>query len=125
MQILSHHAQLTNSDITLPLSVYRTASGATCNITSADVERSLREAASKLLNLDPVKNKAKLQMWPSHSLRVGACTTLYAMGFHEMEIKHLLRWKSNAFMMHLRNLAVTSRRQNEALSDASCIPNFL
>jgi hypothetical protein len=68
---------------------------------------------------------AELQMWSSHSLRVGACTTLYAMGFHEMEIKHLLRWKSNAFMTYLRNLAVTSRRHNEALNDANCIPNFL
>ena len=125
MQILRRHAQLTKSDITLPLSVYRNESGATNNITSANVERSLREAASKLFNLDPVRNKAELQMWSSHSLRVGACTTLYAMGFHEMEIKHLLRWKSNAFMTYLRNLAVTSRRQNEALSDASCIPNFL
>ena len=58
-------------------------------------------------------------------LRVGACTTLYAMGFHEMEIKHLLPWKSNAFMTSLCNLAVTSRRRYDALADASCIPNFL
>jgi hypothetical protein len=29
-----------------------------------------------------------------------------------MEIKYLLRWKSNAFMTYLRNLAVTSRRHN-------------
>ena len=125
MQILARHASLTNSNPKLPLSVYRDQSGAPCNITSVDVETSLRHAAAKLYNLDPVKNKAELQMWSSHSLRVGACTTLYAMGFHEMEIKHLLRWKSNAFMTYLRNLAVTSRRHNDALSDASSIPNFL
>ncbi|KAI2489085.1 hypothetical protein MHU86_25514 [Fragilaria crotonensis] len=96
-----------------------------CNITSEAVETCMRDAASKMFNLDPIKNKAELQMWSAHSLRVGACTTLYAMGFHEMEIKHLLRWKSNAFMTYLRNLAVTSRRHNDALADASCIPNFL
>jgi hypothetical protein len=43
-----------------------------------------------------------------------------------MEIKHLvLRWKSGAFMTYLRNLAVTSRRQNAALNDTSIIPNFV
>jgi hypothetical protein len=57
--------------------------------------------------------------------RVGACATLYAKGFSEMEIKFLLRWKSNAFMTYLRNLAVTSRRHNEAMNDVSEIPNFL
>lgn len=64
-------------------------------------------------------------MWSSHSLRVDACTTLYTMGFHEKEIKHLLRWKSNAFMPYLRNLAITSRRHNTAIEDTSAIPNFL
>ncbi|KAI2502459.1 hypothetical protein MHU86_12035 [Fragilaria crotonensis] len=125
MQILKRHAELTNKHPNLPLSIYRHSNGSIYNITSADVETGIRNAASKLFNLDPIANRAELQMWSSHSLRVGACTTLYAMGFHEMEIKHLLRWKSNAFMTYLRNLAVTSRRHNEALNDASCIPNFL
>ncbi|KAI2494793.1 hypothetical protein MHU86_19744 [Fragilaria crotonensis] len=125
MQILLRHAKLAKSNPKLPLSIYKHQDSRICNITSADVENCIRGAAAKLFNLDPVTNRAELQMWSSHSLRVGACTTLYAMGFHEMEIKHLLRWKSNAFMTYLRNLAVTSRRHNDALADASCIPNFL
>ena len=98
MEILQRHATLTKSDPKLPLSVYRHQNGRTYNVTSIDVETLMREAASKLFNLHPIKNKAELQMWSSHSLGVGACTTLYAMGFQEMEIKHLLRWKSDAFM---------------------------
>ena len=125
IHILKRHKTLTQSNPDIPLSVYRNTSGKTRNVTSALLEISMRDAAAQLFNLDKVKNKAELQMWSAHSLRVGACTTLYAMGFHEMEIKHLLRWKSNAFMSYLRNLAVTSRRHNEAISDASCIPNFL
>jgi hypothetical protein len=82
-------------------------------------------AATKAYNLDPTKNAKELQLWSAHSLRVGACATLYAKGFSEMEIKFLLRWKSNAFMTYLRNLAVTSRRHNEAMNDVSEIPNFL
>jgi hypothetical protein len=125
MRILARHAKITKSDQKIPLSVYNASDGTPCNITSAAVETCMRSAASKMFNLDPVKNRTELQMWSTHSLRVGACTTLYAMGFHEMEIKHLLRWKSNAFMTYLRNLAVTSRRHNDAVADASCIPNFL
>ena len=125
MCILARHATITKSDPRVPLSVYTTSDGTPCNITSAAMETCMRDVASKMFNLDPVKNKAELQMWSAHSLRVGACTTLYAMGFSEMEIKHLLRWKSNAFMTYLRNLAVTSRRHNDALNDASLIPNFL
>ena len=76
------------------------------------------------------KNKAQLALLlSSHSLRAGACsTTLYScnsQGFTEMEIKYLLRWKSNTFMTYLRNLAVTSRRHNIAMNDANEIPNFV
>jgi hypothetical protein len=124
MQIMIRHSKLSGNP-KQPLSIYRCNEGKPTNITTADVEVSIRTAAAKLYNLHPVTNKKELQMWSSHSLRVGACTTLYAMGFHEMEIKHLLRWKSNAFMTYLRNLAVTSRRHNTAIEDASEIPNFL
>ena len=125
MQILCRHHTLVKSKPDIPLSIYRDDNGQNKNITSALVETAMRTAAATLFNLDPVKNKTELQIWSAHSLRVGACTTLYAMGFHEMEIKHLLRWKSDAFMTYLRNLAVTSRRHNAAISDASSIPNFL
>ena len=110
-----------------PLSIYRTVNGSNAtvlNITTADVERSLRAAASTLFNLHPIVNKRELQLWSAHSLRVGACATLYSNGFTEMEIKFLLRWKSNAFMTYLRNLAVTSRRHNAAMNDVRVMPNL-
>ena len=111
---------------TQPLSVYKTSTGEIQNITTADIKQALRHAASKAYNLDPIKNAKELQLWSAHSLRVGACATLYAKGFSEMEIKFLLRWKSNTLLMtYLRNLAVTSRRHNEAMNDVSEIPNFL
>ena len=86
IQILRRHAKLAHSNPNLPLSLYRHSNGRICNITSADVETCIRKAASKLFNLHPITNRTELQMWSSHSLRVGACNTLYAMGFHEMEI---------------------------------------
>ena len=84
-----------------------------------------RRSRNPLPTWSDKKNKAQLALWSSHSLRVGACTTLYSQGFTEMEIKSLLRWKSNAFMTYLRNLAVTSRRHNIAMNDANEIPNFV
>ena len=68
------------------------------NITTARVEIVLCVAAAQAYNLDPSKHRKQLQLWSAHSLRVGACATLYAKGFSVMEIKFLLRWKSNAFM---------------------------
>jgi hypothetical protein len=62
MCILTRHACLTNSNPKLPLSVYRDQTGTACNITSIDVETSIQQVASKLYNLDLVKNKAELQV---------------------------------------------------------------
>lgn len=125
MAILARHKRLTNSHPTHPLSVYQSSLGVVLNITTADVEHVIRHAAASLYKLDPVKNRAQLTLWSSHSLRVGACTTLYSQGFSEMEIKFLLRWKSGAFMTYLRNLAVTSRRHNVAMNATDAIPNFV
>ena len=124
---------ITNSLVLLkysPLSIYRStplgaSKPAIFNITTALVEVAIRSAAAQVYNLDPIKNRRELQLWSSHSLRVGACATLYAKGFSEMEFKFLLRWKSNTFMTYLRNLAITSRRHNAALNDISQIPNFV
>ena len=125
LQILARHKRLTNSCPRQPLSVYRGPDGTSFNITTLDVDNLLRQAAMTVYKLDRVKHRAILQLYSSHSLRVGACTLLYAKGFSDTEIKHLLRWKSDAFMSYLRNLAVTSRRQNTAVNDGSEIPNFV
>ena len=123
--ILARHQLLTNSSPVHPLSVYRASDGIAYNITTADIEQVIRRAAATLYNLDPAKHRAQLALWSSHSLRVGACTILYSQGFSKMEIKYLLRWKSNAFMTYLRNLAVTSRRHTIAMNETSAVPNFV
>ena len=125
MQILARHHRLTESSPTQPLSVYRGLDGVVYNITTVEIEAVMRQAAATVYKLDPVTHRAQLQLWSSHSLRVGACTLLYSKGFSVMEIKFLLRWKSDAFMTYLRNLAVTCRRQNDAVNASNDIPNFV
>jgi hypothetical protein len=55
MQIMQRHAQLTKSNPSLPLSVYRHDNGSICNITSTDVETLMCQAASELFNLHKKK----------------------------------------------------------------------
>jgi hypothetical protein len=40
-------------------------------VTSTDIDKVMRNTASRVYNLDPVRHKTELQRWSSHSLRVG------------------------------------------------------
>ena len=66
----------------VPLAVYKdyNASGVAVVrlIYSDQVTQLIRNSASAVLNLDPVKDKEELSRFSSHSLRVGACQILYA-----------------------------------------------
>ena len=115
-----------HNDATTPLAIYKdpTTSEVKC-ITAPVVESTMRTIAAHTCGLDPVKNKADLQLWSSHSLRVGACVALHTMGFSGCQIKFLLRWKSDTFVMYLRNVAVLSNKQDEAVDKLAAMPNLI
>jgi len=115
------------NDNTTPLSIYQTKTGQIRSITSSDVESQMRLAAINVYKLNPRKksDKAILQKWSSHSLCVGACVVLHTMGATETQLKHLLRWKSSAFMVYLRNSPALSQIQNQCFEMAEHMPNFL
>jgi hypothetical protein len=109
-----------------PLSVYFHPSTATVRlITSRDMESFMRKLASEVYQLHPVKDATDLQRWGTHSLRVGACVILHAMGFSPLDIQFILRWKSMAFVAYLRNIAMLSDRQNRAFNKAQGMPHLL
>ena len=85
----------------------------------------MRALAAKCYYLDPVVNKQELQLWSSHSLRVGACVVLHAMGFPPQDIKWLLRWLSDAFMAYLRNTNVLAGKHRRALDQAAAMPHLV
>ena len=117
-----------STDFTTHLSVYRAASGVTHLLTAVDVERTMRQVAAKVYNLEPTTKTGKeaLQLWSCHSLRVGACVLLHTMNFTAPQIKWLLRWKSDAFMVYLRNIANLSDKHcyasNMAAQGSQIIP---
>jgi hypothetical protein len=81
----------------------------------------MRDVAAKVYNLDPTTpvGKTALQKWSCHSLRVGACVLLHTMGFTEPQIKWILRWKSDAFMVYLRNITNLSDKHTHAFNLAA------
>lgn len=96
-----------------------------CLVTSTDIETFMRSLASKCFALDPIADKAALQRWSSHSLRVGACVLLHAMGFPPQDIKWILRWLSDAFVAYLRNTAILATKHSQALDSAATMPNLV
>ena len=91
-------------------------------INNTDIETFMRRLAMEVYNLNPVEDADEIRRWSSHSLRVGACVTLHAMGFSPLDIQWILRWRSLAFMVYLRNVALLARRHVEALNKAAAHP---
>jgi hypothetical protein len=106
-----------------PLSVYWSyRSGCVKLVAADDIERFMRHLAACVYHLDPTRDAKDLSRWSSHSLRVGACVALHAMGFSAVDIQWILRWRSQAFMVYLRNMAILAIRQYQALDRASVLP---
>jgi hypothetical protein len=106
-----------------PLSVYWSFRTSCVKLITADeIEHFMRQLACHVYHLLPVRDAKDISKWSSHSLRVGACVALHAMGFSTLDIQWLLRWRSTAFMVYLRNVAILSIRQNRALDKASELP---
>lgn len=91
-------------------------------LNAAHIESFIRRLASVVYHLHPVDDAVALRQWSSRSLRVGAAVTLHASGFSALDIQWMLRWQSTAFMVYLRNVAVLSQRQSEALDRAAALP---
>jgi hypothetical protein len=106
-----------------PLSVYwSTRTACVKLITADDIELYMRRLARQVYHLHPVRDAKDIARWSSHSLRVGACVALHAMGFSPLDIQWILRWRSLAFMVYLRNVAILAIRQFQALDKAAELP---
>jgi hypothetical protein len=119
------HLQGAN-DTKTPLAMYQPAGPSKGKklITALDIEEAMRRTAGRVYQLDPVKDKQTLQKWSAHSLRVGACVIVHSLGMSIAQIKFLLRWRSDAFMVYLRT-AILSDSQNVLFNAADAMPNFL
>ena len=126
LRILHRFARLRGlHDEVTPLALYKNEGEKEPKfITASEIEKIMRLVAAQVYNLDPVKDKKALQLWSAHSLRVAACLILHAMGCTESQIQWLLRWRSNAFMVYLRNVAILSSLQHQKIDAAAAMPHF-
>jgi hypothetical protein len=85
----------------------------------------MRAAAAHIDNLSLQTCQKELQLWSAQSIRVGACEILHVMGFTASQIPFILRWKSMAFLVYLRNISFMAPKQSKAISDVSRMLNFL
>ena len=109
-----------------PLSVYfDPVSQMVRLITATDIEFFIRRLAVEVYHLHPVRDIEHIRRWGTHSLRVGACVALHAMGFSALDIQWILRWRSLAFMTYLRNVALLANRQVRALDRALALPHLM
>jgi hypothetical protein len=111
--ILSRFDRLIGIEATnVPLAVYQDGARVLF-LHDAEITRVMRHVACSLYNLDPKQDKIQ---YSSHSTRVGACVLPHTSGATNDQIKFLLRWKSDAFMAYLRNVAHLCMQQNDAIT---------
>ena len=77
-----------DDDIYTPLALYRSEDGSVVLATPSVIKTHMRFLASKVYGIDPTtdEGKAALRLWSSHSLRVGACVLLHALGYSETQL---------------------------------------
>jgi hypothetical protein len=106
-----------------PLSIYWDPRSNSAKLINADdIERFMRRLACAVYHLHPSNNSTEVNRWSSHSLRVGAGVALHAMGFSPLDIQWILRWRSTAFMVYLRNVAILADRHHRALNRLEAHP---
>ena len=50
---------------------------------------------------------------------------LHAIGFTENQIKFILWWHSNAFMVYLHNMMILANNHNRAFDEVMTMPHFI
>ena len=82
-------------------------------ITADIIAKHLCQAAKATMN---VTCKTELQRWSSHSICVTAVNLLHGANMSDSFIKLRLRWKSDTFLMYLRNTIYAARQHTKALT---------
>jgi hypothetical protein len=127
VRILKRFVSLCGHTSGVPLCVYKSDNSKTVNyITASDIEAEMRSLAAVVYGFDPSKpaDHAELLKFSAHSLRVGACCILQAMGFPDHAIQQLLRWLSDSWKVYTRNLITIAQQQAQAVVDVAELPNF-
>ena len=100
-----------------PIAVFLNSRGQRRFITGSLVQKQLRQAACTVLGYSSKDDEIK--KWSSHSIRVTAANLLHRQKFTDSYIQKRLRWKSNSFLMYLRNTFYAADQHRLDISDSN------
>jgi len=99
----------------LPVAVYSDAPrSARRQITGQDVTIYLWDVARRVYKHP--SDSPQLKLWSPHSIRVTAANLLHRARYSDSFIKNRLRWKSDTFLMYLRNTFYMADQHSKALA---------
>ena len=98
-----------------PIAVFKNSAGYSQFIDDFHVTQMLQSLAKTVYNItDPTD----LARFSSHSIRVGACVLLHETSQTPDFIKARLRWRSDTYLMYLRNTPKLAMLHNEAINNS-------
>ena len=99
----------------VPLAVYASSSSPTgyALLRASQVVKFIRFSAQATFNLSA--DDKSLLNWTCHSLRVTAANILHRANMSDTYIQTRLRWKSNTFLMYLRNSFYSADQHTTAM----------
>jgi hypothetical protein len=83
-------------------------------ITASQVATFLRQVTRKVFNIS-ARHK-DLIAWSCHSIHITATNLLHRARFSDSFIKYCLRWRSDTFLMYLRNTFYTADQHTTAIT---------
>ena len=99
-----------------PLAIYKCEkSNMILNICSNDSKKLMQKIVRTTYE---ITDKAELNKFTNHSLRVGACCILQAEKKSDSFIQNALRWRSDTWKMYCRNLTSVANDLSETISNA-------
>jgi hypothetical protein len=116
VQRMKHRALRLGIESDQPCCVYRRSPGSKkpSFFHTSIIRDLLCKMATRTYNID---TKTEKLLYSGHSIRVGAAVLLNAAGFDGHDIKKRLRWRSDSFLMYLRNVPKVAFRHMPALNE--------
>ena len=112
---IARRAQRLNTPYDHPALVYHDPhTGLRRLIMASQVAALLQQVAHKVFDI-PTDHK-DLLAWSCHSIRVTAANLLHRAKFSDSYIKNRLRWRSDTFLMYLRNTFHTASQHTNAIT---------
>ena len=104
----------------LPIAVFKTSAEASQYIDDFHVTHMLQSLATQVYN---IKSSNDLAKFTTHSLRMGACVLLHETNQTPDFIRARLRWRSDTYLMYLRNTPKLAKLHNMAINNYENVSN--